>query len=184
MGKVARPQIAGGLYHVYSRGNGRAAIFLDDADYATFLRLLEDVVERFEWLCHGFCLMPNHYHLLLETPEPNLARGMQVLNLAYARSFNWRYARPGHVFQGPYRSPLVRREAHLVELCRYIVLNPVRAGLVAHPAGWRWTSYRATAGLEPPPAYLSTERVLGFFGDVTAFRSFVLAPITVLDLAA
>jgi len=172
------------MYHAYSRGNRRATIFFDDADYATFLRHFESVVERFEWMCHGFCLMPNHYHLLLETPEPNLARGMHVLNLAYARHLNWRYARSGHVFQGPYRSSLVRREPHLIELCRYIALNPVRAGLVAHPADWRWTSYRATAGLEPAPPYLTTARVLGFFPSVDAFRAFVVAPITVLGLAA
>jgi hypothetical protein len=127
--------------------------------------------------------MPNHYHLLLETPEPNLARGMQVLNLTYARYFNWRYARPGHVFQGPYRSRLVLREAYLVELCRYIVLNPVRARLVANPEGWRWTSYRVTAGHETAPTYLTVDRVRSFFGGAGPFRDFVAAT-TALDLAA
>ncbi len=94
MGRVHRIQIADGLYHVFSRGNQQDEIFVDEADYARFLRSFSQTVERFEWLCHGFCLMPNHYHLLLETPEPNLASGMHVLNLSYARYFNWRSRRP------------------------------------------------------------------------------------------
>jgi putative transposase len=189
MAKTPRLQIPGGVYHVMSRGNGRAAIFEDDADYATFLRHLAKVVERFGWLCHGFCLMPNHVHLLLETPDPNLAAGMQVLNLSYARYFNWRKRRVGHVFQGPYRDVLVRRDAHLLELCRYIALNPVRAGLVTDPADWPWASYRATAGLERVPDYLQVERVRSFFRSAGSsgaeeFRDFVWAPLASLDLTA
>lgn len=173
MGHVNRLQIAGGLYHVMSRGNERAEIFLDDFDYAEFLRRLSKVVEGFEWLCHGFCLMPNHYHLLVETPEPNLSGGMMVLNGSYARYFNWRYSRVGHVFQGPYRDRLIKREPHLIELCRYIALNPVRAKLVDDPADWPWTSYRALAGLERAPSYLEVDRIRSFFGGPHGFRDFV-----------
>jgi putative transposase len=180
MGSVPRPIVAGGMYHVFSRGNARAPIYLDDADYGTFLGQFEKVVERFEWRCHGFCLMPNHYHLLLETPEPNLPLGMHVLNLAYARYFNWRYDRVGHVFQGPYRLRLIRTDAYLVELSRYIVLNPVRAHVVLDPGDWRWTSYRATAGLEQAPPYLEVDRVRDFFGGADAFTDFVAAPQALL----
>jgi len=173
MGKVPRIQIADGLYHVFSRGNQRDEIFADEADYVTFLRGFSKTVEQFEWLCHGFCLMPNHYHLLLETPEPNLAAGMHVLNLSYARYFNWRTRRVGHVFQGPYRDRHITREAYLIELCRYIALNPVRAHLVDDPAEWPWSSYRALAGLERAPSYLQVDRIHGFFGDAHGFRDFV-----------
>jgi putative transposase len=182
MGRVQRIQIADGLYHVFSRGNQQDEIFADEADYITFLRGFSNTVERFEWLCHGFCLMPNHYHLLLETPEPNLASGMQVLNLSYARYFNWRSRRVGHVFQGPYRDRHITREAHLIELCRYIALNPVRAHLVDDPAEWPWSSYRALAGLERAPSYLQVDRIHSFFGDAHGFRDFVTcaAPLSLV----
>ena len=180
MGRVRRPHVAGGMYHVYSRGNARSPIYLEDADYATFLGYLDKAVERCGWHCHGFCLMPNHYHLLIETPQPNLGLGMHVLNLSHARYFNWRYRQVGHVFHGPYGLRLLRRDAHLAELCRYIVLNPVRARLVEHPADWRWTSFRATAGLEPPPPFLEVDRIRGFFGGPMAFRDFVEARLIAL----
>ena len=189
MGRVHRPQIAGGFYHVISRGNTRSSIFKDTGDYVAFLRQLEKTVERFEWLCHGFCLMPNHDHLIVETPEPNLGAGMQVLNLSYARFFNWRYRRVGHVFQGPYRCVHIRREEQLVQTARYVALNPVRAGLVPNPEAWPWTSYRATAGLEPAPAFLQVDRIRGYFRSAGSdgtkeFRAFVNAPLASLDFAA
>ena len=181
--------MAGGLYHVTSRGNARGAIHKDDADYATYLRHVAKVVERFDWRCHSFCLMPNHEHLMIETPEPNLAAGMHVLNLAYARFFNWRYRRVGHVFQGPYGAVPILTEGHLLAVVRYVVLNPVEAGLVADPADWRWTSHRATAGLEPPPDFLQVDRIQNYFrrgsSDGTReYLSFVTAPLRTLDFAA
>lgn len=184
-----RIEVVDGLHHVFSRGNQRDPIFTDDLDYAAYLRRLAKVVERFGWLCHGFCLMPNHYHLLIETPEPNRGAGMHVLNLSYARWFNWRNRRVGHVFQGPYGVVHVTRDAQLMELCRYIVMNPVRAGLVADPADWCWSSYRATAGLETAPAYVCVDRIWGFFAaagstGAAEFRDFVAAAIVTLDLAA
>lgn len=189
MSKAPRIEAAGGLHHVMSRGNGRAAIFLDELDYVALLRRLAKVVERFGWLCHGFCLMPNHYHLLIETPEPNRGAGMQVLNLSYARWFNWRNRRVGHVFQGPYTTVHVTRDAHLMELCRYLAMNPVRAGLAADPADWPWSSYRATAGLERVPPYLRVDHVQSVFAaagssGAEGFRDFVAAANASLDLAA
>jgi REP element-mobilizing transposase RayT len=189
MGHKHRIEVAGGVYHVTSRGNDRQPIFLDDLDYATLLQWLSKTVERFEWHCHGFCLMPNHLHVLLETPDPNLALGMQVLLGTYARRFNWHHRRVGHVFQGPYHSTLVEREAHLVELSRYLALNPVRAGLAADPADWPWSSYRATAGLERVPPYLQVDCLRGLFGSARSsgadeFRHFVAAAVVSLDLAA
>jgi putative transposase len=189
MGHKRRIEVAGGLYHVTSRGNARQAIFLDELDYATFLQWVSKTVERFEWLCHGFCLMPNHFHVLVETPEANLAQGMQVLIGTYARRFNWRYRRTGHVFQGPNDPTMIEREAHLMELCRYMAMNPVRAGIVPDPADWPWSSYRATAGLERRPGYLTVDRVRGIFGSTGSsgadeFRAFVGAAVASLELVA
>src|SRR5205807_2200136 len=149
-----RIQVAGATYHITSRGNDRAPLYRDEPDYVAFERMLAKVCPTFEWGCHGFCLMPNHYHLMVETPDANLATGMQVLNLSYARWFNWRHGCVGHVFQGPYHAELITEEPHLLECYRYLALNPVRAGLCADPAHWPWTSYRATAGTEPAPRFL------------------------------
>jgi REP element-mobilizing transposase RayT len=184
-----RIEVAGGFHHVYSRGNQRDPIFLDELDYVAFLRRLAKVIAKFGWLCHSFCLMPNHFHLLIETPEPNRGAGMQVLNLSYARWFNWRHRRVGHVFQGPYGLTHVLHDAHLMELCRYIAMNPVRAFLVADPADWPWSSYRATGGLEPAPAYLTVDRIQAYFAQpgrsgAEEFRDFVAVAVVSLDLVA
>jgi putative transposase len=120
MRKAGRQNVAGGIYHITARGNAQEAIFLDELDYVALLRLLSETVERYSWRCHSYCLLPNHYHLLLETPEPNLSRGMLLLNGSYARRFNGRHERVGHVFQGPYRAEVVQRDEHLLEVCRYI----------------------------------------------------------------
>jgi REP element-mobilizing transposase RayT len=140
---MRRIEYSGAFGHVTARGNDKQAIFLDDVDYMTFLRMLAQVVAEFGWRCHAYCLMPNHYHLLLETPEPNLGRGMHVLNGRYARRFNERHGHVGHVFQGPYHREPVERDEHLAETCRYIALNPVRAGLCERPEDWPWSSYSA-----------------------------------------
>lgn len=164
MARPLRICIAGGTYHVITRGNAREAIVRDDDDRNCFFRVLTMVVRRFSWLCHAYCLMDNHYHLLLETPLPNLSDGMRQLNGIYAHAFNERHDRIGHVFQSRYRSILIERESHLVELSRYIVLNPVRAGVCAVPGDWPWSSYSATAGLSLPPPFLTTSGVLADFG--------------------
>jgi len=149
---------------VTSRGDRREQIFEGDGDRETFLAVLESVVDRFKWLCHGYCLMGNHYHLLLETPVPNLSRGMRQLNGVYTQRFNRRHDRIGHVYQGRYKGTVIEKENHLLEVCRYTVLNPVRAGIVDRPEHWRWSSYRPTAGLSKPPEFLSIHWVLSQFG--------------------
>ena len=128
-----RIEYPGAIYHITSRGNARERIFLEDADRLIFLEILGSVVKKYNWLCHAYCLMDNYYHALIETPDPNLSLGMRQLNGVYTQSFNRRQSRVGHVFQGRYKSILVQKDEHLLELCRYIVLNPVRAGMVNQP---------------------------------------------------
>lgn len=146
-----------------SRGNAKGDIYLDDADRRIFLRILGTTITRHHWLLHAFCIMGNHYHLLLETPLPNLSRGMHRLNGAYSQCFNRRHHRVGHVLQGRFTALLVERESYLLELARYVPLNPVRAGFVSSPVDWQWSSYRSTAGLDPAPPWLTTSTVLKRF---------------------
>jgi putative transposase len=174
---------AGGIFHITARGNRRQAIFLADADRERFLRLLENVVARFAWICHAYCLMDNHVHLLVETPQGNLSDGMQQLLGQYAQAFNRRHDVDGHLFQGRFDSKLVQSNWHLLELARYIVLNPVRAGMRVAAGDWPWSSYRAAAGEIRAPRFLTLDWLLGQFGrDLETARAsyarFVLeAPI-------
>jgi putative transposase len=148
MPRPPRIQVAGGLYHVTSRGNRRQAIFHDDDDRRWFLMLRHRVTQRWGWRLHAYCLMTNHFHLLVETPERNLSSGMQRLKSGYAGYFNERHSLVGHLFQQRFGSRLIEGEEHLSETLRYIALNPVRAGLCAHPAEWPWSSfYGSTASL-------------------------------------
>ena len=137
------------------------AIYHDDVDRRRFLATLETVVERYRMECHAYCLMPNHYHLVLRTLEPNLSAGIQYLNSVYAQWWNKRHTRVGHVLQGRFKAQLVQRDGYFLEVCRYVVLNPVRAGLVARVEDWRWSSYSATAGLRSQPPWLTTALILG-----------------------
>jgi REP element-mobilizing transposase RayT len=164
MARPLRLEYPGALYHVTSRGNAQADIYADEADRRIFLRMLGSVVTKQRWVLHAFCLMGNHYHLLVETPQPNLSRGMHQLNGIYSQCFNRRHHRVGHVLQGRFTAIVVERESYLLELARYIPLNPVRAGIVDHPQKWPWSSYRAAAGLEPAPPWLTTTAVLERFG--------------------
>lgn len=178
MARPLRVEYAGALYHVTSRGNARKPIFRDEEDRKTYLRLLDRVNQRFHWLCHAYCLMDNHYHLVIETPEGNLNKGMRQLNGVYTQAFNRRHRRVGHLFQGRYKAILVERESYLLEVCRYVVLNPVRAKSVEKPEAWRWSSYRGTGGLEKPAACLTTDWILGQLGTTKTkaerrFREFV-----------
>jgi putative transposase len=164
MVRPLRLEFPGALYHVISRGNERSAIFRDDRDRGSFLGILGSVVHATGWLLHSYCLLGNHYHLLVETPEANLSKGMHSLNGRYSQTFNRRHARAGHVLEGRFRAVLVEKEVHLLELHRYIVLNPVRAGLVVTPKEWIWSNYRATCGLRKRPPWLDVRWTLAQFG--------------------
>jgi putative transposase len=164
MTRPLRIEYPGALYHVTTRGNARWTIFKGDSDRWRFLETLDDTTERHHWLVHAYCLMPNHYHLLVETPEGNLSAGMRRLNGVYTQKFNHRNQQVGHLFQGRFKAILVDKESYFLELCRYIVLNPVRAGLVDAPEEFAWSSYRAVLGLAPSPDCLVKETVLGYFG--------------------
>jgi putative transposase len=150
---------------VTSRGTEGRAVFLDDLDRRWFLSVLRQVVADRTWICPAYCLMGNHFHLLVETPEPDLAVGMHRLNSAHANYFNRKHNHVGHLFQSRYGAELIETESHLLESCRYIVLNPVRAGLCRRPGRWPWSSYRATAGYDSPPSFLAADWVLRQFSD-------------------
>ncbi|OFZ89329.1 MAG: hypothetical protein A2V78_07470 [Betaproteobacteria bacterium RBG_16_64_18] len=180
MSRPLRIGYPGALYHLTLRGNARGDIFLDDTDREIFLGVLGSVGERFAWRIHAYCLMGNHYHLLAETPQPNLSRGMRWLNGVYTQRFNRRHERVGHVFQGRFKAILVERDSYLLELARYIVLNPVRAGLASAREGWRWSSCQATAGEQHPPRWLSVAWIHDQFGNGQTpahdrYREFVAA---------
>ena len=165
MARPLRLELAGLLYHVTSRGDRREAIYLDDEDRIGFLSLLGEVCHRFNWTIPAYCLMTNHYHLLVETPEGNLSRGMRQLNGVYTQRFNRRHGRVGHVFQGRYKAILVQRDNYLLELARYVVLNPVRADMVQDAADWPWSSYRSVVGQANAPDWLDRDRLLAQFGQ-------------------
>jgi putative transposase len=180
VGRELRIEEPGGIYNVGSRGNNKETIFHDDIDRLEFLRLLAKVAIRYDWRGWAYCLMGNHFHLVLQIPQSGLSSGMQELNTGYAIRTNKRYRRTGHLVRNRFYSKLVKEDAHLLELCRYVVLNPVRAGLCASPAEWQWSSYRACAGLEQPHPFLDVERVLGLFSHRAdearrAYGSFVLS---------
>ncbi len=165
MARPLRIEYPGAVYHITTRGNAYQDIFLDAVDREKFLEILAQTIERFNWGCHAYCLMTNHYHLLIETIDPTLSRGMRQLNGVYTQAFNRRHDRVGHVFQVRYKAILVEKEAYLLELARYIVLNPVRAKMVKAPEEWNWSSYRATAGLDKAPSFLPTDWILSQFAD-------------------
>ncbi len=165
MARPLRLEFPGAVYHVTARGDRQEPIFEDSDDRVAFLELLAKEVGQQGWLLYAFCLMGNHYHLLLETPEPNLVRGMRRLNGVYTQAFNRRHDRAGHVLQGRYKAILVDRDSYLLELCRYVVLNPVRAQMVSGVGEWPWSSYLATAGKMACPDWLAAEKVLGSFSS-------------------
>ncbi|MHB8882041.1 MAG: REP-associated tyrosine transposase [Thermodesulfovibrionales bacterium] len=182
MARPLRIEYDGAVYHVTSRGNDRKAIYTSDADRTAFLDILADTNKRFNWLCHAYCLMNNHYHLIIETPDGNLSKGMRQLNGVYTQTYNRQHRKVGHIFQGRFKAVLVEKESHLLEACRYVVLNPVRAKAATHPEQWHWSSYKATAGSEQPHRCLTTDWVLGQFGNrkkeaARRYREFVEAGI-------
>lgn len=178
MARPYRIEYPGAVYHITARGNARQDIFLDEVDRTSFLEGYAHVSQRFNWHCHAYCLMSNHYHFVLETPDANLSQGMRQLNGVYTQKFNRRHGRTGHVLQGRFSAILVEREPYLLELCRYVVLNPVRAGMVRSAREWPWSSYRGTAGQAVCASWLSTDWILSHFGRTraraeAAYREFV-----------
>ena len=180
MARPLRIQYPGAMYHIISRGNGRMTIFHNEKDRMKFVYFMDRVVHKYNWIIHTYCLMGNHYHILLETPDANMVPGMKQLNQFYSQFYNWKYRRLGSVLQGRYKSWLMEKESKFLDNCQYIVNNPVVAGLIEHPSQWPWSNFRATRGLEKPPDFLEIDSLLGHFSAsrITAqwmYGEFVLA---------
>ena len=179
MTRPLRLEFAGALYHITSRGDRMEEIYRNEADRRAWLEILRLVCARFNFIVHAYCQMTNHYHLLLETVDGNLQLGMRQLNGVYSQGFNRRHGLVGHIFQGRYKAILVQKESHLLELARYIVLNPLRAGMVVAPDDWPWSSHHVLLGEKPAPCWLHTDGLLGRFGAcrgqaMQAYRRFVM----------
>ncbi len=164
MARPLRIEYPGAYYHVINRGNAGENIFIDERDKDKFLEYLAKCVERFTTRIHTYCLMSNHYHLLIETPQANLSRAIQWLNVSYSVYFNKKHRRRGHLFQGRFKAILIDANEYLTLLSRYIHLNPVRAKIVTHPMEYPWSSYPAFAGKGRKPDWLETDTVLSYFG--------------------
>jgi putative transposase len=166
MPRARREFVAGGIYHVFSRGSNRQAIFRLDSDRVDFLACLERVVRHHGLVCFAYCLMPNHYHLIVETPDGRLSDAMKALNGRYSLRFNRRYSRDAHLFKNRFGAVAQANDDQLVWTLRYTVWNPVRSGLCADPSEWPWSSFLASVGAVPPPRFLDRARLLSYFGDV------------------
>ena len=165
MARPLRIDVPGGIAHVTARGNNRLAIFPSAEHRDRLVATLRRVIARYGWLCHAYVVMDNHFHLLMETPLPNLSLGMRQLNGLYAQWFNRRHDRSGHVFGGRFKSIAVERDEHFLEAARYVVLNPLRTVQPRRFVDWRWSSYPATAGLVPSPSFLTVDGILSMFGS-------------------
>ncbi len=180
MARPLRIELPGSLYHVTSRGDRRDEIYLDDSGRIFWLGLFGRVCKQFNWICHAYCLMDNHYHIVVETVEGNLSKGMRQLNGVYTQHFNRRHNRVGHVYQGRYKAILVEKDSYLLELSRYVVLNPVRASMVKRVDQWPWSSYSAMIGNSSCFEWLQTDWILGQFDKkrkqaITDYVNFVRA---------
>jgi len=164
MARPLRIEFAGALYHVMSRGDRQESIFPGDEDRKDWLVVLSRTCDRFNWLVHAYCQMTNHYHLLIETVDGNLSRGMRQLNGVYTQHFNQRHKQVGHLFQGRYQAILVQRDTYLLELSRYVVLNPLRARMVNRLEHWQWSSYPSVMGYSMAPDWLDADWLLSQFG--------------------
>tara|TARA_R110002072_G_scaffold1901_4_gene15784 strand:+ start:6989 stop:7837 length:849 start_codon:yes stop_codon:yes gene_type:complete len=164
MSRPLRIEYSGAVYHLTSRGNARSNIYLTDTDRIEFLKLLSHTCERYNWHAYAFCLMGNHYHLVIETAEANLSRGMRHLNGVYTQTFNRAHQRVGHLFQGRYKAILVEKESYLLEVIRYVLLNPVRANMTKTAGQYQWSSYRAMIDKAITPGWLAKDWVLGHYG--------------------
>ena len=178
MARPLRVEYPGAYYHVINRGNGGEKIFKNVRDREKFLEYLATAVERFSVVVHTYCLMSNHFHLLLQTQEANLSKAIQWLNVSYATYFNKKRQRSGHLFQGRFKAILVDADEYLEQLSRYIHLNPVQAKIVAAPVEYPWSSYPAFVGKTKNPEWLTTGEILGHFGKrrntaIKKYKSFV-----------
>jgi putative transposase len=186
MPRPPRFEVVDGIFHVATRAVGSAFAYRETADRLDFLDLLWRSIDTYEWRCQSYCLMGTHYHLIVQTPNANLAAGMQMLNGRYAQRFNWRHRRRGHLFGDRFLSVMIEDESHLIAAHRYVARNPVRAGICADAAAWRWSSYRAVMGLVAAPGFLDVEGALSAF-DVSpasaraAFAATVLAASSPID---
>jgi putative transposase len=179
MTRPLRLEFAGALYHVTSRGDHREAIYRDDVDRRAWLNILARVCKRFNFVIHSFCQMTNHFHVLVRTADGNLSQGMRQLNGLYTQHFNRRHRLVGHLFQGRYKAILVQTEGYLLELTRYVVLNPLRAKIVQSLEEWPWSSHQYVIGDREAPEWLDAEWLLGQFGStrreaVPAYQQFVM----------
>jgi putative transposase len=163
MARPIRLEFPNALYHVTARGDRQEDIYDDEEDRACYFEVLTEVIQRYRWCVHAYCLMDNHYHLLIETPDANLSKGMRQLNGVYTQRYNTKHRRVGHVFQGRYKAILIQKDSYLLELARYIVHNPVRARMVRSAKDWPWSSYRATAGQADMPEWLDVDWLLSVF---------------------
>jgi REP element-mobilizing transposase RayT len=182
MSRPLRLEFPGGLYHVTSRGDRRENIYLNDVDRYKWLELFSQVCQRFNWKCYAYCLMSNHYHIVVETVEGNLSKGMRQLNGVYTQHFNRNHQRIGHVFQGRYKGIIVDKDSYLLELSRYVVLNPIRARLVKDVSKWPWSSYKAMIGEQSIPEWLETGWLLNRFSvqrkrAIAKYKDFIRAGV-------
>jgi putative transposase len=173
---------APGIYHVTCRGNRKVRIFDDDADRERYLGLVETVARKFGWKFIAYCLMTNHVHLVMDVPDETLSRGMQLLSGRYAQAYNLRHGWVGHLFQGRFHSEIVETDEYSLEVGRYVVLNPKRAGMVKRPVHWRWSSLPAVLGKARVPAFLDAGWTLRQFGRTVdraraAYAAFIEAGI-------
>ena len=177
-----RLNVPGAFFHVHTRGNNRRGVLADDILRMTFMRMFVRIAVKYRWVVYAWCLMTTHYHIVLRIPEAGLSEGMRDLNGGYARWSNYYFGREDHAFGKRFSSELIETDEHLREACRYVVLNPVRAGICSSPEEWPWSSYRATAGTEHPPSFLAVGELLRMFHRDPAkariaYRAFVAAGI-------
>lgn len=188
MSRPLRIQVPGANYHIYARGNDKRRIFLDDRDHHIFLDVVEETLSRLRWRCLSYCLMPNHYHLVITTPNGDLSRGMRQINSLYAQTFNRRHDRCGHLFQGRFGATLIESQAQLLESIRYLALNPVRAGLVKQPDDWPWSAHAELCDKARKRLVSARQLLIHFAPDseeaVFRYRAFVNAGVPGPDAPA
>lgn len=160
MARPVRIEYFGAVYHITSRTNAGSVLFADESDHQMFLDILRKVVHQFNWICYAYCLMNDHYHLIVETPKANLSKGMRQLNGLYVQFFNKKYKIDGSLFRSRYKAVLIQKNDCLLQACRHVVLNPVRIRAVEYPEQWKWSSYSFTCGREKAPDFLSSEWIL------------------------